>query len=581
MEEITEKNSLFKNLKKTWKYLGKGKKYLIIYIIISILEGVMSAIYPLISAKIILNLTSGFIEQLIWTALLLFTIDMGFSIGNTLKSYFYNLVSRNVGINLQTAIARETLRLEISEIDKASSGVFIDRLNKDTADIAGTFMEYSYWFSQIVTNIGVLYAIFALNKYLFTYSVVIALIVFIIDKKRLAKQYEIQKKGRKLHEKKTSLTSELVRGIRDIKVLNASKNILNQTEKRIVETSDEEMKFVKVRTKYNFWTNTIRDANGLFFIVLGSYLYTKSLLTLPNFLIVHNYQWKIENLLEGVARIMEFNKKFTLVSTRIFEIIEDDKYQKEKFGTERVKKLSGHIEFKDVEFGYDKEKKIIDKMNFEIEPNQKIAFVGKSGAGKTTIFSLITKLYNRNAGEILLDGHRIEDLDESSLRDNMSIITQNPYIFNFSIRDNLLLAKADATDKELRKACKMARIDDYIMSLENGYDTMVGENGVILSGGQKQRLAIARALLMKTEIILFDEATSALDNETQQEIQQAIDNLKGEYTILIVAHRLSTIIDSDKIFVVDDGKIIAEGTHKSLLKKNPTYRSLYEKDLQV
>ena len=148
----------------------------------------------------------------------------------------------------------------------------------------------------------------------------------------------------------------------------------------------------------------------------------------------------------------------------------------------------------------------------------------------------------------------------------MSIITQSPYIFNFSIKDNLLLAKPNATMEELETACKAACIYEYIMSLPNKYDTIVGENGVILSGGQKQRLAIARALLMKTKIILFDEATSALDNERQDEIQKAIQNLKGEYTILIIAHRLSTIIDSDKIFIIDDGKVLDSGTHQELLE---------------
>ena len=218
-------------------------------------------------------------------------------------------------------------------------------------------------------------------------------------------------------------------------------------------------------------------------------------------------------------------------------------------------------------------------MNFTINPNEKIAFVGKSGAGKSTIFNLITHLYQVSNGKVLLDDININDLDCNTIRNNMSIITQNPYIFNFSIKDNLLLAKEDATLKEIRKACKLACIDDYIMSLPNKYETLVGENGIILSGGQKQRLAIARALLMQTEIILFDEATSALDNETQEQIQQAIDNLKGEYTILIIAHRLSTVIDADKIFVVNDGTIIDYGTHQELLKKCNYYKKLYDKDL--
>ena len=178
-----------------------------------------------------------------------------------------------------------------------------------------------------------------------------------------------------------------------------------------------------------------------------------------------------------------------------------------------------------------------------------------------------------------IDNIDINELSCLTIRDNMSIITQNPYIFNFFIKDNLLLAKSNATMKEIRNACKVACIDDYIMSLPNEYDTMVGENGVILSGGQKQRLAIARTLLMKTEIILFDEATSVLDNETQSKIQKSINNLKGKYTI-IVAHRLSTVINSDKIFVVDNGKIIGSGSHRELLKKCEYYKNLYNKDLE-
>ena len=218
-------------------------------------------------------------------------------------------------------------------------------------------------------------------------------------------------------------------------------------------------------------------------------------------------------------------------------------------------------------------------MSFKIEANQKVAFVGKSGTGKTTIFSLLTKLYDVNSGSILFDGHDINELDEASVRDNMSLITQNPYIFNFSIRDNLLLAKSDATDEELVEACKIACIHDYIETLPDKYDTLLGENGVVLSGGQKQRLAIARAMLMKTEIILFDEATSALDNQTQEEINRAIENMKGEYTILIVAHRLSTVIDCDKIFVVDNGKVVAEGTHKELIENNQFYKMLYNSEI--
>lgn len=581
MKKNKEKSNFWKNVKKTWKYIKDAKGNLAGYAVVSIGEGIIGAILPLISAKIILNITDGLMSQLILTALSVFAIEFVLYIMYFFKGFFYQRVYQKTLINLQTAVARETLNLEIKEIDKASSGLFIDRLNKDTGDISGLFMEYTYWLSYVISNVGVLVAVFILNKYLFIYAIITSIDIFLINRKRLSKQYEVQKNLKKIQEKKTGLVGELVRGIRDIKVLNASDNILRQTTDKIIESSNEEVKMLNIRRIYQYFESNLRSLTDFIFIVIGCVLYEHSLLTIPTFIIIYNYQPKIRNLLMGVVQISEFNKKFIVASDRIYEVIEDETFAKEKFGDLDIKKLSGHIEFNNVKFGYNENTGIINNMSFEIDPNQKVAFVGKSGAGKTTIFSLITKLYSIDEGEILLDGHNINDLTRDSLRDNMSIITQNPYIFNFSIKDNLLLAKENASMREIRKACKMACIDDFIMSLPEKYDTMVGENGVILSGGQKQRLAIARALLMKTEIILFDEATSALDNETQSEIQNAIDNLKGEYTVLIVAHRLSTVIDSDKIFVVDDGKIIDSGSHKELLKKSEFYRNLYEKDLNV
>lgn len=314
-------------------------------------------------------------------------------------------------------------------------------------------------------------------------------------------------------------------------------------------------------------------------VILGCYLYENGLLTIPTFIIIYNYQTKIKDLLIGVGKISEYNKSFNLAANRVYELIEDSKFKKEQFGKVEVKELQGNIKFQNITFGYTKIK-VLKDMTFEIEANEKIAFVGKSGAGKTTIFNLISKLYKQDKGKILLDKYNIEELSCSSIRKNIALITQNPYIFNLSIKENLLLASENSTMKEIREACRTACIDDYIMSLPNKYETIVGENGTILSGGQKQRLAIARALLMKTKIIMFDEATSALDNETQSQIQQAINNLKEKHTVLIIAHRLSTIIDCDKIFVVNNGKIVDSGTHQELLKRCNYYKDLYNRDLE-
>lgn len=567
------------NVKRTWKYIKEAKYSLIGYGSVSIIEAIITTILPLLSAKIILNITNGVINQLIISSIAVLFIELILYLMIYFKGFFYQKIYQKTLIGIQKDITREILNLEIEEIDKNSSGLFIDRLNKDTTDIAGLFMEYAYWISYIITNVGVLVTIFILNKYLFVYAVFTSLVVYFINKKRLNKQYEVRKKLKQIQEQKTGLTSEVVRGITDIKVLNATDTILKQTSKRIEETTDEEVHIMNIRRFYMYLENNIRSVTDLGLILLGCYLYSKSLLDIPTFVIIFNYQSKIKNLLMGIVQIVEYNKKFSVAANRIYEIIDDNKFKKEKFGSISIEKLNGNIEFKNVSFSYDR-LKVLKNMSFEIKEKEKVAFVGKSGAGKTTIFNLITKLYETNKGEILLDGHNINELTCSTIRNNMSIITQSPYIFNFSIKDNLLLAKENATMKEIREACKMACIDDYIMGLPKKYDTTVGENGVTLSGGQRQRLAIARALLVKSEIILFDEATSALDNETQRNIKKAINNLNGKYTVLIIAHRLSTIIDSDKIYVVDDGKIIDCGTHKELLKRCEYYKELYDSDLE-
>lgn len=572
-------NDNFKlNVKRTWKYIKEAKLNLIGYGIVSIIEAIISAIIPLLAAKVILNITNGIINQLILSAIVVFIIELILYVMIYFKGFFYQKIYQKTLIAIQKSLTKEILNLEVQEIDKNSSGLFINRLNKDTQDIAGLFMEYAYWLSYIITNVGVLVTIFILNKYLFIYAVITSLIVYFINRKSLAKQYEVQRKLKTIEENKTGLTSELVRGIRDIKILNASRSILKQAYNKIEDATNEQVHIMNIRRLYNYIESNIRALTDLGLILVGCLLYNKSLLSIPNFVIIYNYQAKVKNLLVGIVKIAEYNKKFSIAANRVYEVIENDKFAKEQFGNIKKDKLEGSIKFVDVSFSYDTEE-ILKKMSFTIKPNEKIAFVGKSGAGKSTIFNLITHLYQVSSGKILLDDININDLDCNTIRNNMSIITQNPYIFNFSIKDNLLLAKENATEKEIREACRLACIDDYIMSLPDKYDTPLGENGIILSGGQKQRIAIARALLMQTEIILFDEATSALDNETQEQIQKAIDNLKGEYTILIIAHRLSTVIDADKIFVIDDGKIIDSGTHQELLKKCEFYKNLYSKDL--
>lgn len=571
-------NKLFHGVRKTWPYAKKYKKYLIMYsLVILILIGI-SVVVPLLSARLLLNITDSLLEKVLLVALVIFVLEINRNIFNFLSSKLSQLFYINVLNDIQTDLAKETLELDIKEIDKHSSGVFIDRLSKDARDMADVFEMIIYYLMQILENIGVLGAILIIDRTLFVYTVIVLLVLFIFEKIRIGTWYEYDKIRRELDEKNSGLIAELVRGIRDVKVLNSANDFMKKIITRVKEANRQQYKLSSKMRQYNLLTGSLSDLSTLLFIVLGVYLITNNKLTIDNFVIIYMYQSRTYNLLMAVTNLAEQSKHFTLASDRIFEII-DGKFAKEKFGDKHLNKVDGNFEFKNVNFAYDGKSLVLKDLSFKISPNETVAFVGKSGGGKTTIFSLIDRLYRVNDGEILIDDININDLDKDSIRDNISIITQNPYIFNFTIKENLKIAKNDATLEEMIEVCKIARLHDYIMSLPEDYDTLIGEGGLNLSGGQRQRLAIARALLKKTEIILFDEATSALDNETQKEIKKAIDSLKGEYTILIIAHRLSTVINSDRILLIDDGKVIDEGTHDELMKKSKVYRDLYETEL--
>ena len=567
------------NIKFLSKYI-KGSKYLLIWnTILNILVIILSVIMPILSAKVIVNLTNNELHSVIMVSILLFSLRIINIIFNFFVYYTNALFYVNFYSKLTKDINRRLHTFTNKVLDNNSTGLFIKRLKNDPDTVAITYWNVSECIYNMLSTVGVFIAMFIISPIVCLFTLIGLALVTLLDNYNVYKSGNLKKITKKEMETSAGLTSEVIHGIRDIKMLNVEKN----TEKLL---KDEIEKVIKCETKEKITNhfigniaNITDNLRSLLTIILFIYLITNDKLTIVNALVLFNYNTSISYFQGYVGVLLSYIKDFNISTGRIKELFDNEKFDVETFGTKHIKKVKGKFEFKDVYFGY-KDNEVLKGVSFTVNPDETVAFVGKTGSGKTTIFNLLCKMYEVNSGEILIDNININELDKDTIRGNITVISQSPYIFNMSIKDNLKLVKPNITNKEMKEALKTACLYDYVESLPDKYDTILGEGGVTLSGGQKQRLAIARALIQKTEIILFDEATSALDNETQEKITKAINNMKREYTIMIIAHRLSTIINADKIFFLNNGVIECFGSHEYLLKHSKDYKKLYELEIK-
>lgn len=484
--------------------------------------------------------------------------------------------ANNIMEKIGCAVYEKVGLLPARAFEEKSSGEFINRITSDSSTIADSFRQILRITISLLTC-AIVFVYICFNSWIVALEVIIYLVLFyIISHKYLPSIKEKQKEINKEKDRAVAEVSESVRGIREIRALGIRKS-MNDNFKNIVRN---------IYFKINKQMITERNYNAWIYILnctLEFIIFTTCILLIINkagsfafFMAMTYYVYRFMNTIELMMNLSTSIQKMKVSIERLSEILDNKLYKDEKFGIVSKTDILGNIEFKNITFKYpNEEKEIFEEFNLTIPTGKKVAIVGKSGQGKTTIFNLLLRYFDSDTGVILVDDIPIEDFTEDSLRENIAIIRQEPFIFNKTILENLKIIDPYMSLKKTRNACKLAEIDEYIMSLPNKYDTMIGEGGINLSGGQKQRLAIARALLKNSKIILFDEATSALDNDNQSKIKQAIDNLVKDHTIIIVAHRLSTIIDADVIYLIDGGKVVASGTHKQLLKKSSIYKNLY------
>ena len=503
-------------------------------------------------------------------------IEICSNVGSSIATYFLNKyqikISRKIGYDTYV----KTMALPAIAFEKKTSGEIINRVTNDTESILGLFQQIIYFVSRFVGAI-VIYIYIIFNSWEIALEIFIIMFIFYFILRNYRKENKVvKKKTKESFDKFTNITVESIRGVREIRTLGVIDNLTRNVRKIISNLLDSSLKNNYVQKKFDVEASFIMLLLEVGSFVLSVILLYYGRVTLTFFIAMTYYIYRFMYLLESVSDIVKTLEDVSVSLGRVNEILNNKLYKDVEYGIREIPDVKGYIKFDNVSFHYPKEANTLENFNVEFKPNMKIAIVGASGGGKTTIFNLLTRIFDPIKGKITLDGVNISNLTENCLRNSISIIRQEPFIFNRTILENFKMIDDNVSLEEVRHYCKLASIDDYIMSLPKKYDTLLGEGGVNLSGGQKQRIAIARTLLKRSKVILFDEATSALDNQTQDIVKDTISELAHNHTIIIIAHRLETIKDADIIYVIDKGKVIAAGTHKQLIKNSKEYKALYQ-----
>lgn len=576
MEKLSLKAKKIKshNLRKVLPFYFENNGLISLLIILMVVAGVLGIFQPIFSANALATLAQGEFNRAIKFLILMCSLGLGRILFNGIIEALYIRVNSKTKMEITKKIVDAISDIKMKKLDSIKLGHLTERISTDVSSVSRSYLDMINLFFDILTNVVFLGYIAYLNLYLFLILMVYVFVLYFVCVIRSRVWIRGMKIMKKLNDEARSAYIEQINGIRDVKLLNIRKSIINYSNKKYEDALKME---IKINDKRNF----MRRAQGtlsiifeLIFLIVGIIFIRKDMILITGLLVIYTYYGRVEGLVNYLSQYKEFKADGEIAASRIFEVIGD--YEKENFGTEELINFSGNIKLENVNFSYDGKTQILKNISMNFHSGKMTAIVGKSGSGKTTILNIISKLYDIDSGNILFDDKSIDKLNRNSIRENVGEISQSPYIFNTSIRQNMLFAKPNATEKEIIKVLKDAEIYDDVKNMPSGIDSEIGENGIKVSGGQKQRLAIARLLLKNPKVIVLDEATSSLDNESQKKIINFFEKNKRKKTIIIVAHRLSSIINADKIYIIDDGKIIANGTHNNLMKTCKEYKKLYE-----
>lgn len=504
-----------------------------------------------------------------------FTTVQGFL--NYAATYLNTWVGTKINQDLKRALFKKLLSLEIAFYDKNNSGYIMQRFSSD-ADMActGLLDNLKVFISRLFSSLSLICVLIYNSWQLSIIAIVVlgcALLPLASVKRRI--KFIVLKNVTEASKVFTNY-NETYSGAKTIYSYNLQQKIYNKFDNTLRTIFKLTMKMVQKTAWMTPLMHIIISVGIGGVIGYGSYLIVNGTITSGNFVSFITALVMLYTPIKGIGKNFNNVQISFLAIERVMDILDMDPAVKDRADARVLKQIEKGITFDDVTFEYVPGTPVLKNVNLNVRAGSTVAVVGNSGGGKTTLVNLLPRFYDVKSGAVKIDGQDIRSLTMESLRDKIAVVFQDNFLFEGTIRDNITLGKENASDEEISAALKMAYLDDFVAGLENGVDTEIGERGALLSGGQRQRLAIARAFIKNAPIVILDEATSALDNKSEAVVQKAIDNLMQDRTVFVIAHRLSTVQNADKIVVVNDGQIVEEGTHDELLAiDNGAYKALY------
>lgn len=589
-----EKPKDFKNTTKKLvnDYLAKYK----IAIAIVIIFAIGSTIFTIVGPKILGNATTevytGLVSKLsggaginfekiakiLLTLLGLYILSAVFS---AIQGFVMTGVSQKITYKLRNDIASKINRLPMHYFDKKTHGEVLSIITNDIDTVSQNLNQsITQIITSICTLIGILIMMFSISWIMTLISLCMLPLTAIMVRVVVGKSQKYFKSQQEYLARVNGRVEEIYSGHTIVKAFNGEKQAVEEFEKANDTLYHSAWKSQFLSGLMHPIMHFVGNIGYVLIAIVGGYLAANGRITVGNIQSFIQYNKQFTQPINQIAQVSSMLQSMVAAAERVFIFLEEPEEIQNKTCKIDLEKIKGNITFDHVKFGYDEDRIIINDFNAKIKDGQKIAIVGPTGAGKTTIVKLLMRFYDVNSGAILIDGHNIKEIDRGNLRKLFGMVLQDTWLFGGSIKDNIKYGKADATDNEVIEAAKAAHVHHFIKTLPKSYDMQIGEESSNISAGQKQLMTIARVILTDPKILILDEATSSIDTRTEKQIQSAMDNLMKGRTSFIIAHRLSTIKNADLILVMNQGDIVEQGTHDELLKKDEFYAKLYNSQFE-